>query len=219
MKRLHIVPILFLMITVAPQALAAEKMLTIIHTNDMHSHVLGAPPNIEYTPSVTGDDETIGGWARIATVINDVKKNRQNTVLVLDAGDFLMGSTFLKIIGSFTWQILEIVPKDRNGNPIEDLKTVRVDADKHQPGIQELKEWKAVIDYIRQLPDTDGDGIANIPDKYKGKLGRNTIEASWNPYKLLKRGTYVTWTAFGILVLALLVMLMIGRFVVKRFAY
>ena len=67
--------------------------------------------------------------------------------------------------------------------------------------------------------NSKNDGIANIPEKYKGKLGRNTIEASWNPYKLLKRGTYVTWTAFGILVLALLVLLMIGRFVVKRFAH
>ena len=138
-----------------------------------------------------------------------------NDTLLRIAAD-IYNSTFLKIIGNFTWQILEIVPKDRNGNPIEDLKTMRVDADKNQPGIQELKEWKAVIEYIRQLPDTDGDGIANIPEKYKAKLGRNTIEASWNPYKLLKRGTYVTWTAFGILVLALLVMLVIGRFVVKK---
>jgi hypothetical protein len=57
----------WLSFTVAPDTLAAEKLLTIIHTNDMHSHVLGAPPNIEYTPSMTGDDDTIGGWARIAT--------------------------------------------------------------------------------------------------------------------------------------------------------
>ena len=141
-----------------------------------------------------------------------------NNTLLRIAAD-IYNSTFLKVIGNFTWQILEIVPKDRNGNSIEDLKTVRVDIDKDQPGIQELKEWKAVIDYIRHSPDTDGDGIANIPEKYRGKLGRNIIEASWNPYKLLKRGTYVTWTAFGIFVFALLVVLMIFRFVVKRFAH
>jgi 5'-nucleotidase len=94
MKRWKIIIIFWFTLTLTAQALAAEKLLTLIHTNDMHSHVLGAPPNIEYTPSVTGDDETIGGWARIATVINDVKKNRQNEVLVLDAGDFLMGSLF-----------------------------------------------------------------------------------------------------------------------------
>ena len=128
----------------------------------------------------------------------------------------IYNSTFLKMIGNFTWHILDIVPKDRNGIPIEDLKTVRVDIDANQPGIQELKEWKAVIDYIRQFPDTDGDGIANIPQKYKGKLGRNIIEASWNPYKLLKRGTYVTWIAFGALLFAVFVVAMTGRFVVRK---
>ena len=128
----------------------------------------------------------------------------------------IYNSTFLKIIGDFTWNILKIVPKDRNGNPIEDLKTARVDSDQDQPGIQELKEWKAVINYIQNLPDTNGDGIANIPDKYRGKLGRNLREASWNPYKLLKRGTHVTWIAFGTLVFALFIVLMIGRFIVKR---
>ena len=60
----------------------------------MHSHFLGASPNIAYTPSVTGDDRTIGGWARIATVIKKVKQDRSNPVLVVDAGDFLMGSLF-----------------------------------------------------------------------------------------------------------------------------
>ncbi len=43
-----------------------EKLLTIIHTNDLHSHLLGFSPNIDYTPLRTGDDQTVGGWARIA---------------------------------------------------------------------------------------------------------------------------------------------------------
>lgn len=138
-----------------------------------------------------------------------------NQTLLHIAAD-IYNSTFLKIIGNFTWHILDIVPKDRNAKPIEDLKTVRVDIDANRPGIQELKEWKAVIDYIQQLPDTDGDGIANIPEKYKKKLGRNIIEASWNPCKLLKRGTYVTWIAFGALLIAVLVVLTVGWFTVRK---
>ena len=73
---------------------AAEKRLTIIHTNDLHSQLLGHSPNIDYTPLITGDDTTVGGWARIATVIEAEKKSRDNPTLVLDAGDFLMGSLF-----------------------------------------------------------------------------------------------------------------------------
>jgi len=71
-----------------------EKLLTIIHTNDLHSHLLGFSPNIDYTPLRTGDDSTKGGWARIATVIKSEKSKRKNPTLVLDAGDFLMGSLF-----------------------------------------------------------------------------------------------------------------------------
>jgi len=71
-----------------------EKLLTIFHTNDLHSHLLGFSPNIDYTPLRTGDDSTKGGWARIATVIKSEKSKRKNPTLVLDAGDFLMGSLF-----------------------------------------------------------------------------------------------------------------------------
>ncbi len=71
-----------------------EKVLTIVHTNDLHSHLLGFSPNVDYTPLRTGDDQTVGGWARIATVIKSEKSKRTNPTLVLDAGDFLMGSLF-----------------------------------------------------------------------------------------------------------------------------
>ena len=138
-----------------------------------------------------------------------------NRILLRIAAD-IYNATFLKIIGNFTWHVLDIVPKDRNGHPIDDLKTMRLDEDKHKPGIQELKEWKALMAYIKSLPDTDGNGLPNVPDTYQGKLGRNVVEASWNPYKLLKRGTYVTWVAFSALLVGILLTLAIGWFVIKK---
>jgi 5'-nucleotidase len=138
-----------------------------------------------------------------------------NRTLIRIAAD-IYNATFLKVIGDFTWHVLDIVPKDRNGNPIDDLKTVRLDADKDKPGIQELKEWKAVLEYIKNFPDSDGDGLPNVPEKYHGKLGRNVIDASWNPYKLIKRGTYVTWLAVSALLFGILLALGTGWFVVRR---
>ncbi|MBW1984540.1 MAG: hypothetical protein JRI53_07450, partial [Deltaproteobacteria bacterium] len=125
----------------------------------------------------------------------------------------IYNATFLKIIGSFAWDILEIVPKDRDGNPIHDLRNARVDADRTKPGIQELKEWAGVLKYIQHFPDTNNNGIPDIPEKYRGKLGRQVAEASWNPYKLLKRGTYVTWTLFFILLTALVLIIIFVRWI------
>jgi 5'-nucleotidase len=141
--------------------------------------------------------------------------SESNHTLLSVAAD-IYNATFLKIIGDFTWHVLDIVPKDRDGNPIEDLKTVRIDADKKTAGLQELKEWQAVMAYIRSFPDTDANGLPDVPDKYRGKLGRTVVEAAWNPYRLLKRGTYVTWMAFGILLFVGFVMLAIGWFVVRK---
>ena len=73
---------------------AAEQRLTIIHTNDMHSHLLGAAPNMTYSPDRTGDDATRGGFARIATIIKETRLKSAHPVLALDSGDFLMGSLF-----------------------------------------------------------------------------------------------------------------------------
>lgn len=126
-------------------------------------------------------------------------------------------TTFLKVIGSFTFNILNIVPKDRKGNPISDLVAYRIDADKRKPGIQELKEWVGVMEYIKSFPDIDGDGIPDVPKKYSGKLGRIVSEPSLNPFNLLSRGTMVTWVVFGVFVLLAAIVAFIVRFLVKKF--
>ena len=69
---------------------------TILHTNDMHSAFIGMSPASDYTPFTLNDDATQGGYARLATLIatrRDARKT-QGPVLVLDAGDFGMGTAF-----------------------------------------------------------------------------------------------------------------------------
>ncbi|MDY6968128.1 MAG: bifunctional UDP-sugar hydrolase/5'-nucleotidase [Spirochaetota bacterium] len=114
-------------------------------------------------------------------------------------------ASFIKMIGGFTWNILDIVPKDRMGNPIEDLNEARIDANKQKPGIQEVKEWIGVLEFIKSFIDIDGDGLVDIPKKYKGKLGRIVIEASWNPVALLSKGNYITKWVFSLFVLFLII--------------
>jgi len=128
----------------------------------------------------------------------------------------IYNAAFLKLIGKFTYGILNIIPKDRNGAPISDLAAFRIDADKSQPGIQEVKEWIGVMEYIQSFPDINGDGIPDIPDKYKGKLGRIVREASLNPVSLLSRGTMVTWASFSAVVVLIFLLTSIAVIVVKK---
>jgi len=109
----------------------------------------------------------------------------------------IYNATFLKVIGSFTNSILTIVPKDRKGNPIEEFTTVRVDGDKDKDGIQEIKDWTALMGYVQSFKDKDGDGVPEIPEKYRHTEGRQIRESSINPYKLLAGGNYLTWIAFA----------------------
>jgi 5'-nucleotidase/UDP-sugar diphosphatase len=73
-----------------------KKTFTILHTNDMHSSFIGMGPASDYTPFTLDDDKTRGGYARMAALIARRKKARtaQGPVLVLDAGDYSMGTAF-----------------------------------------------------------------------------------------------------------------------------
>ncbi|MCF6366521.1 MAG: bifunctional metallophosphatase/5'-nucleotidase [Bacteroidales bacterium] len=73
---------------------ATGQELTILHTNDMHSKLTGYGPESEYSPTVTNNDNTLGGFARLATLFADEKAKNKDATLIVDAGDFLMGSLF-----------------------------------------------------------------------------------------------------------------------------
>jgi len=77
-------------------ALDGKKSVTILHTNDMHSSFIGMGPAADYTPFTLNDDATRGGYARLAALIAKRKEARQGQgpVLVLDAGDYSMGTPF-----------------------------------------------------------------------------------------------------------------------------
>lgn len=128
-------------------------------------------------------------------------------------------ASFIKIIGGLTYNILDITPKDKNGNPIENLVDARVDADKKKPGLQELKDWKVIMEYVRSFKDTDGDGIPEIPQRYRSTQGRIVRAPSLNPVNLLSGGNYITWIAFGAFIVALAVLALIiygGAGIIKK---
>jgi 5'-nucleotidase len=67
------------------------KHLTILHTNDVHSYIDAFPSNHPKNPNM-------GGVARRATLIESIRKENPN-VLLLDAGDIFQGTPYFNYYG------------------------------------------------------------------------------------------------------------------------
>lgn len=87
MKTKHISTAIFLLIISTVSVFAQQKMkLVILHTNDTHSQ-------IEPTEKSTLRTSDMGGYARRMGVINQIRKEEKN-VLLVDAGDFSQGAPY-----------------------------------------------------------------------------------------------------------------------------
>lgn len=82
-----------------------SRRIVLLHTNDMHSRVIGYSPESAYTPLTINDDKTVAGLARIATVIREEREANKDLTLVVDAGDFLMGTLFQELEPSTGFQL------------------------------------------------------------------------------------------------------------------
>ncbi|WP_299782559.1 bifunctional UDP-sugar hydrolase/5'-nucleotidase [uncultured Formosa sp.] len=67
------------------------KKITILHTNDVHSHIDPFGPN-------EGKNANLGGVAKRATLIDSIRLNNPNTLL-LDAGDIFQGTPYFNFYG------------------------------------------------------------------------------------------------------------------------
>jgi 5'-nucleotidase len=141
--------------------------------------------------------------------------SRANKTLIRVTAD-IYNSTFLKVIGGYTYNLLEIIPKDKNGIPLDTLSSAVIDGDKTRQGIQELKEWKAPFEYLQSLTEETDGSIPKIPERYRQPLGRITAASSFNPVNLVKNGTWITWTAVGILAAGFCLVLGVILFVRKK---
>ncbi len=100
-----------------------------------------------------------------------------------------------------SYGLLSITPRDREGRPVADTKQGIIDADAIAPGVQEIKEWVALATYMKSFPDTDGNGIPDIPARYRQPEGRFAPSPSWNPIRLIAGGNGITYGAIGIFIL------------------
>jgi len=63
--------------------------------------------------------------------------------------------------------LINVVPKDKNGIPLKDMKQAVLDIDENEEGLQEGKEWLALIEYFSMMKDSNGNGIPDVDPKYR----------------------------------------------------
>jgi 5'-nucleotidase len=73
---------------------------------------------------------------------------------------------FIGIIKKMSFGLINVIPKDSAGNRVTDMQTAVIDMDENKAGVQEGKEWLALMEYLASMKDTDGNGIPDIDKKH-----------------------------------------------------
>ncbi|RRJ83537.1 bifunctional metallophosphatase/5'-nucleotidase [Aestuariirhabdus litorea] len=124
---------------------------------------------------------------------------------------------FTWLIGDISYGLLSATPRDASGRPLADIRATIVDGDETRAGVQEIKAWKALLDYFSALPDTSGDGIADIAlDGVSGEQ-RMVERSSLSPGAMLANTGGIAWTLYSLVALLLILSLwLLLRFLKKR---
>lgn len=169
-----------------------------------------------YYPRVSGVRFTYNPWRvpfdRISRIeIGDPVKGYHD----LDLDDtrlYSIGAT--SYVGSFTWLVpdltkglLDVIPKDAEGKSLPRIEDAIVDQDPGTEGVQELKEWQALLDHIRGLPDLDGDGLADIPTAGIAAEARMIRAPSLHPAEMFRLAGPLQWGVSAVILACVLLIL------------
>jgi 2',3'-cyclic-nucleotide 2'-phosphodiesterase (5'-nucleotidase family) len=78
---------------------AQEARITILQTTDLHHHANGAD-HIGLDLDPVSGTSVIGAYARIAAYVNYVRTSARNPVLLVDSGDWTMGTLYDLTLGA-----------------------------------------------------------------------------------------------------------------------
>lgn len=102
-----------------------------------------------------------------------------------------------------SYGLLSLEPKDKDGNPIENLEDHAV-----MEGNKELKAWDAIARYMQSFDDADGDGIANVSEYYATTHDRKVVDDSKNILDLVKKPNKYTAiiVCIGLIIIIIIVL-------------
>lgn len=163
---------------------------------------------------VAGLRYTLNPYRLIFNKVTDVKlvnRDGEETEIVDDelyrvaAG--LYSAQMLSVVGSKSFGILKIIPKDKDGVPIEDFeKHIVYD----QNG--EVKEWIALAQYLASFRQKKG--VPQIPNYYSQTHDYKIVDKDKHPVSLLKNPNKIGLAIYSLVILILI--LVVGGVYLRR---
>src|SRR5690625_3144117 len=135
-------------------------------------------------------DDTLNAHRLISNKVTDVKiRNDDGTTEEIDDDKLyrlvagLYSGQMLPVVNDQSYGLLSLVPKDENGEPIEDFEDHILYM--NDGSDREIKEWYALANYIQSFPEVDG--VPEVPEEYREVKGRKCVQMSRNIIDLVKK--------------------------------
>ncbi|KAA3661753.1 MAG: hypothetical protein DWQ10_03885, partial [Calditrichaeota bacterium] len=100
---------------------------------------------------------------------------------------------------------------DKNGEPVEDLKKFLLNANKNHISFQQ-----AITDYCATFSDMNGNGLADIPQKYESVQNRIEVQSSMNLHNFMQNPSFVMIVLIVISLLMLIGVIAVIVILVRR---
>jgi 5'-nucleotidase len=98
--------------------------------------------------------------------VSEVNTSKDDTTLYSIVANSYMADN-LSLVKKKTLGLIKVEPKDAGGNLVTDLGTAVADFNPAMEGIQEGKEWLALLKYLSQFEKAGGEELPVIPDNYR----------------------------------------------------
>lgn len=122
----------------------------------------------------------------------------------------LYSGQMLSAVTDMSYGLLSLVPKYADGTEITDFSDVII----YENG-KELKAWDAIARYMASFEDTDGDGIANVPEYYNENHDRKVVEESKSLSARFSNPNKYVAMIVGVVVLLILLLVLLIVIIVK----
>ncbi|WJY28078.1 bifunctional metallophosphatase/5'-nucleotidase [Sporosarcina trichiuri] len=116
----------------------------------------------------------------------------------------------LPFVNEKSFGLLSVVPKTKDGEPIEDFE----DHILYMNGQQEVKEWYAIAEYLKSFDQQEG--VPQIPGYYSEEQGRKVVEQDSSLSAVLSQPNGIILSAYAILAAVLAVIVTLAVFIVRR---